>query len=189
MKAGGVALVLAVSSCSPANTPSRVNTGGESGNIQVSDSENDYGEVLRAAILAAPGSEARAVALRRFTTLQLKKAARLNAEQSAEKGTTALAGAFALQRMDELDVSVLRSQLPTLKLAADDVSKRGQSGRAIAFYSILDRTASDTETKGHLAALVEWNGAVNGSALKRAGSLATAALQRAVIENTKETRA
>ena len=111
-----------------------------------------------------------------------------------EAGLRALVGALYLARPGEFSADLLQGQDAALLHAARAVSKVGNSGRALAFYGMLEQISPPlgerTDAQAHMAALNDWTRAENTSAgpMRRAGEIQRSTLQRAMVEPTLKSR-
>lgn len=114
-------------------------------------------------------------------------------DNDKERAIASFAGAMILVRAGELTNPMLGSQGYTaLRAASNEFSKRGEEGRARAAYELLLRVAPANEKadiKAHLDAIQAWTrDTAGGGVMQTAGALEVAAVQRHLLEPSKEAR-
>jgi cellulose synthase operon protein C len=106
-------------------------------------------------------------------------------------GLRALLGAFFLVRAGEYRTELLQGSSKALMAGANEVSRLGQEGYALAFYSMLKSQLpaghERSEVEAHLQAIQDFSRSTHGDGpLEAASNDARVALQRALVEATPE---
>jgi cellulose synthase operon protein C len=120
---------------------------------------------------------------------QLVRAGRRFESGQSEAGLSALTGAFYLMRAGEFRTEMLQGGAPALEAGAAEVSRVGNSGKAMALYgmltSVLPPGQKRQDVQEHLNALARWTGATRSRGpMQSAGTAQRAATQRALFDAT-----
>ncbi len=152
-----------------------------------------FASAVNELLLSAPDSAERKARLAGVLARQLTRAAERFDQRRPEAGTSAVRGGLTLARTGELTAEALGGDgARALRGAALEYAKRGDDGRARAIYELLYQALPDgkrEEAREHLDALKAWTrGTATGGPMQAAGSLASSAVARRMIEPSADAR-
>lgn len=151
-------------------------------------SDDAFAGAVRDLLASEPGSGERETRLGGVAARQMERATARFRSRSADRGLAAVAGGLYLLRTGELGPGTLGAGGPrAIALAAAELSKRGDEGRARAMYEILARIGDDkqkADAKTHLDALLRWTSDLESSMgpIRAAGALERIAVTRFLLE-------
>ena len=156
-------------------------------------SDEAFAGVVRDLLASEPGSKERALRLQGVVGRQMTRVASRFKSKERERAVSSFAGAMYLVHAGELTNEMLGSRgYEALRSASDEFSRRGDEGRARASYEMLNRVAppaEKTDIKAHLDAIGAWTrDTAGGGVMQTAGALEAAAVQRHLLEPSKEAR-
>ena len=154
-------------------------------------SDEDFAERTYQVLLDAEPSTDRHNLLAGVVHRQIARAQARFATGNDPAGLRALLGAFFLVRVGEFRGELLQGSSKALAAGAAEVSRLGQEGYALAFYSMLKEQLpagkERTEVEAHIRAIEEFSRSTHGDGPLETGSNdARVALQRALVEATPE---
>ena len=156
-------------------------------------SDEAFAGAVRDLLASEPNSKERALRLQGVVGRQMTRVATRFKSKERERAVSSFAGAMYLVHAGELTNEMLGSHgYEALRSASDEFSKRGDEGRARASYEMLSRVAppaEKTDIKAHLDAIGAWTrDTAGGGVMQTAGALEAAAVQRHLLEPSKEAR-
>ena len=156
-------------------------------------SEEAFAGAVRDLLASEPNSKERKIRLQGVVGRQMARVATRFKSKDHERAVSSLAGAMYLVHSGELTNETLGSQgYEALRAASDEFAKRGDEGKARATYDMLLRVAPPKEQadiKAHLEAIQTWTRDTGGEGvMQTAGALEAAAVQRHLLEPSKEAR-
>ena len=156
-------------------------------------SDEAFAGAVRDLLASEPGSKERALRLQGVVGRQMTRVASRFKSKERERAVSSFAGAMYLVHAGELTNEMLGSRgYEALRSASDEFSRRGDEGRARASYEMLNRVAppaEKTDIKAHLDAIGAWTrDTAGGGVMQTAGALEAAAVQRHLLEPSKEAR-
>ena len=151
----------------------------------------DFPRVAHQTLLSTARSVEEKLRLAGVAQHQLERAERLFVAGHDAAGEDAAVGAMLLLREDDAIAAAVSGQSPALLRAAHAAARRGDSGRAAAFYTwvaeLTDDEAVRKDAQGHLLALERFIEATQGKgALMQAGSRVRHALARATVDPARD---
>ena len=188
-------VALSIAACGPArgrygqpvHTAERATVAG----TEVSDEA--FAGAVRDLLASEPNSRERHLRLQGVVGRQMARVAARFKSKERERAVSSFAGAMVLVHSGELTNEMLGSHgYEALRAASDEFSKRGDEGRARASYEMLMRVAPAKEKadiRAHLDAILAWtHDTAGGGVMQTAGALEAAAVQRHLLEPSKEAR-
>jgi len=156
-------------------------------------SDEAFAGAVRDLLASEPNSKERALRLQGVVGRQMTRVATRFKSKERERAVSSFAGAMYLVHAGELTNEMLGSHgYEALRSASDEFSRRGDEGRARASYEMLSRVAppaEKTDIKAHLDAIGAWTrDTAGGGVMQTAGALEAAAVQRHLLEPSKEAR-
>jgi tetratricopeptide (TPR) repeat protein len=156
-------------------------------------SDEAFAGAVRDLLASEPNSKERALRLQGVVGRQMTRVATRFKSKERDRAVSSFAGAMYLVHAGELTNEMLGSHgYEALRSASDEFSKRGDEGRARASYEMLSRVAppaEKTDIKAHLDAIGAWTrDTAGGGVMQTAGALEAAAVQRHLLEPSKEAR-
>ncbi len=156
-------------------------------------SDEAFAGAVRDLLLSEPNSRERQLRLQGVVGRQMTRVAARFKTKDHERAVSSFAGAMYLVHAGELTNEMLGSHgYEALRAASDEFAKRGDEGRARASYEMLVRVsppAEKADIKAHLDAIGAWTRDTGGGGtMQTAGALEAAAVQRHLLEPSKEAR-
>ncbi len=156
-------------------------------------SDEAFAGAVRDLLASEPNSKERALRLEGVVGRQMARVATRFKSKERDRAVSSLAGAMYLVHAGELTNQMLGSRgYEALRSASDEFARRGDEGRARASYEMLARVAPPAEKadiKAHLEAISAWTkDTAGGGVMQTAGALEAAAVQRHLLEPSKEAR-
>ena len=156
-------------------------------------SDEAFAGAVRDLLASEPNSHERQLRLQGVVGRQMTRVATRFKSKEHERAVSSFAGAMYLVHAGELTNEMLGSRgYEALRSASDEFSKRGDEGRARASYEMLMRVSPPGEKadiKAHLDAILAWTrDTAGGGVMQTAGALEAAAVQRHLLEPSKEAR-
>jgi len=151
-------------------------------------SDDGFAAGVHDLLLSDPGSSERAVRLGAVEARQMTRAEMRFKSHTPERGLTAVSGGLYVMRVGESAQGALGHSGPeALRLAARELSLRGDEGRARAVYDVLLQIAPEAERpaiRAHLAAIDAWthDAVVAEGPVASAGALERIAVHRRLLE-------
>lgn len=188
-----LAVLLALSGChGPARPPAAVDHSTvKLEPVEVSSAE--FGAATQKLLASGAFTADRLSLLVGVVRHQLSRAGALFARGQEEAGLAALTGALYLVRDGELREEMFVGSQATLGAGAASVARAGSEGKALAFYSLLQRALPEgperAEVEQHLNALRLWQQNTNEpGTMQAAGTEQQAAVERSLFEPSAATR-
>ncbi|MDB4941619.1 MAG: hypothetical protein JWP97_1153 [Labilithrix sp.] len=156
-------------------------------------SDEAFAGAVRDLMASEPDSKERKLRLNGVVGRQMARVATRFKSKDHERAVSSLAGAMYLVRSGELTPETLGSRgYEALRASSDEFARRGDEGKARATYEMLMRLAPPNERpdiKAHLEAILAWTRDTGGGGvMQTAGALEAAAVQRHLLEPSKEAR-
>src|SRR5438105_3936106 len=157
-------------------------------------SDDAFAGAVRDLLASEPGSRERALRLQGVIARQMTRVAARFKARDRDRAIASLTGAMYLVHAGELTKEVLGPNGEgALRAASEELSKKGDEGRARAVYEMLLRMSSSpaekADIKGHLDAIGAWTkDTAGGGPMQVAGGLETAAVTRHLLEPSTEAR-
>ncbi len=189
-----ISVALSLSACGPGRDVGRPLHSGERATAASTEvSDEAFAGAVRDLLASEPNSRERQLRLQGVVGRQITRVAMRFKSKDPDLAATSLAGAMVLVRAGELTNPMLGSRAyEALRAASNEFSKRGDEGRARASYELLLRVAPSGEKadiKAHLDAIHAWTrDTAGGGVMQTAGALEAAAVQRHLLEPSKEAR-
>jgi hypothetical protein len=157
IRAFSVVAMLMLAACGNHQSRGAAVAHGESRPIAVPEaSEDAFASTVHQLLVSEPGSAARETSLAAAVARQMSRATNRFKTRAPEQGLLAVTGGLALVKTGELRPGLLgQNGREAVRLAARELSARGDEGRARALFEILARMWPDTEgadARSHIAA-------------------------------------
>jgi tetratricopeptide (TPR) repeat protein len=157
-------------------------------------SDDAFAGAVRDLLASEPGSRERSLRLQGVIGRQMTRVATRFKARDRDRAIASLTGAMYLVHAGELTKDVLGPHgYEALHSASDELSKKGDEGRARAVYEMLFRLSNSpqekNDIKSHLDAIGAWTkDTAGGGPMQIAGGLETAAVTRHLLEPSTEAR-
>jgi tetratricopeptide (TPR) repeat protein len=156
-------------------------------------SDEAFAGAVRDLLASEPNSRERQLRLQGVVGRQMTRVAARFKAKERDRAVSSFAGAMYLVHAGELTNEMLGSHgYEALRAASEEFAKRGDEGRARASYEMLSRVApapEKSDIKAHLDAISAWtHDTAGGGVMQTAGALEAAAVQRLLLEPSKEAR-
>ncbi len=175
--------------------PARASGGESSAPISVpAVSDDGFSSAVRELLLTTPNKPERLTRLAAVEGRQMDRAVAHFHRKAPKPGLRAVTGALLLLRDGELRPGLLGEHgVDAVRAAVREVATRGDEGRSLALYNLLQRlgTAADKdEAGGHLEALRTWvaSAVASGGPIQSAGAVEQVAVLRSLLEPSEAAR-
>ncbi len=157
-------------------------------------SDDAFAAAVRDLLLTNPSKSERLNRLAAVEGRQMTRAADHFHRKAPKPGLRAVTGALLLLREGELRPGLLGDHgVEAVRGAVREVATRGDEGRSLALYNLLQRLGNDADkddAKGHLEALRTWVGSAvaSGGPIQSAGAIEEVAVLRSLLEPSEAAR-